>query len=108
VGAAAREFFETLETRVDPAQTAGINKTYRFEVDGAGAWTVAVTDEGVRVTEGGDEEADTTISTSEDTFEALLEGKQSATTAFMLGKVKVAGDMGAAMKLQKLFSSRPS
>lgn len=103
----AQEFFEGLEARVDPSQTAGINKTYRFEIEGAGTWTVAVTDEtGVRVTEDGDEEADCTISTSEETFEKLLSREQSPTTAFMLGKVKISGDMGAAMQLQKLFASR--
>lgn len=102
----AREFFEGLEQRADPERTAGINKTYRFDIDGSGTWTVAVTDEGARVTEDGTDAADATISTSDDTFGKLLSGEQSATTAFMLGKVKVDGDMGAVMKLQKLFSSR--
>jgi putative sterol carrier protein len=102
----AREFFESLEKRATPDRTAGIDKTYRFEIDQAGTWTVAVTDAGVRVTEGGTNSADAIISTSEETFGKLLRGEQSPTTAFMLGKVKVDGDMGAVLKLQKLFSAR--
>jgi putative sterol carrier protein len=105
VGDVARKFFETLPEQASPERTAGINKTYRFVIDGAGTWTVSVTDGGAKVTEDGSGDVDATVSTSEETFEKLLNREQSPTTAFMLGKVKVDGDMGAVMKLQKLFSS---
>jgi putative sterol carrier protein len=98
----AREFFETLETRVDPSKTAGMNNSYVFEIDGAGTWTVDVTDGKVSVTEGGGD-ADVTIAASEETFQAIASGEQNPTTAYMTGKLKVKGDMGAALKLQKLF-----
>ena len=97
-----REFFESLPSRVDPAKTAGVNKSYVFDIEGAGMWKVDVTDAGVEVTEGGGD-ADVTIHASEETFRAIAEGKQNPTTAFMTGKLKIDGDMGAAMKLQKLF-----
>jgi putative sterol carrier protein len=97
-----REFFDSLPSRVDPARTAGVNKSYIFDIEGAGVWKVDVTDAGVEVTEGGGD-ADVTIHASEDTFRAIAEGKQNPTTAFMTGKLKIDGDMGAAMKLQKLF-----
>ena len=48
-------------------------------------------------------EADTTISTSEDNFLAITRGELNPTSAYMTGKLKIKGDMGAAMKLQKLF-----
>ena len=48
-----REFFETLESRVDPAKAAGLTATYRFEIDGAGNWTVDVDDGKVSVSEDG-------------------------------------------------------
>jgi putative sterol carrier protein len=98
----AREFFETLETRVDPSRTAGMNNSYLFDIEGAGTWKVDVTDGKVSVSEGG-EEADAVISTSEETFDKLTSGEQNPTSAYMTGKLKVKGDMGAAMKLQKLF-----
>jgi putative sterol carrier protein len=97
-----REFFETLESRVDRSKTAGMNNSYVFDIEGAGKWKVDVQDGSVNVTEGA-EDGDVTITTSEETFEKITSGEQNATSAYMTGKLKVKGDMGAAMKLQKLF-----
>jgi putative sterol carrier protein len=98
----AREFFETLESRVDESKTAGMHNSYLFDIEGAGKWKVDVNDGQVKVTEG-DSDADAVISTSEETFTKIANGDQNATSAYMTGKLKVKGDMGAAMKLQKLF-----
>lgn len=98
----AKEFFDSLESRVDPAKTAGMNNSYLFDIEGAGTWKVDVQDGNVSVTENA-EDADVTITTSEETFDKITSGEQNATSAYMTGKLKVKGDMGAAMKLQKLF-----
>ena len=98
----AREFFESLETRVDRSKTAGLTASYLFDIDGAGQWKVDIDDGEVKVTEGGGD-ADCTISASEQTFERIVAGEQNPTTAYMTGKLKIKGDLGAAMKLQKLF-----
>lgn len=50
-----------------------------------------------------DAEADCTLSCSLDTFEAILDGKQDPNIAFMMGKLKVKGAMGLAMKLNALL-----
>jgi putative sterol carrier protein len=97
-----REFFESLPTRVDESKTAGVNASYLFDIEGAGKWTVDVDDGKVDVREGG-ESADTTISTDEENFMKIVNGEQNPTAAYMMGKIKVSGDMGTAMKLQKLF-----
>jgi putative sterol carrier protein len=100
--ASVQEFFEGLSSRVDPERIAGMNNTYVFDIEGAGTWTVAIADGAIQVTEGtGD--ADTTFSASEESFEKIVAGEQNPTTAYMTGKLKIKGDMGAAMKLQKLF-----
>ena len=96
------EFFEQLPSRVDPAKTAGLNQSYVFAIEGAGTWTVKVADGAVNVVEGA-EDPDCTISTSEENFRKIVNGEQNPTTAYMSGKLKIKGDMGAAMKLQKLF-----
>ena len=98
----AQEFFDTLETRVDSSKTAGMNNSYVFDIDGAGRWKVDVDDGKVTVTEGGGD-ADATIQASEDVFQKIVNGEQNPTSAYMTGKLKIKGDMGAAMKLQKLF-----
>ena len=99
----AREFFDPLEARAaDSTKAAGLNATYLFDIDGAGKWIVRVENGNVSVQEGTGE-ADTTISASEDTFIKIVNGQQNATSAFMMGKLKVTGDLSNAMKLQKLF-----
>jgi len=100
--ATVQEFFEKLPTAVDAGKTAGMNNSYVFDVAGVGAWTVRVSDGSVTVVEGA-EDADCTISASEETLTRIVNGEQNPTTAYMTGKLKIAGDMGAALKLQKLF-----
>ncbi|MBY0519260.1 MAG: SCP2 sterol-binding domain-containing protein [Sphingomonas sp.] len=51
-----------------------------------------------------DADADTTIKISFDNFKKLAKGDLNAMTAFMMGKIKIAGDMGLAMQLQSVTS----
>lgn len=48
--------------------------------------------------------ADATVTVGFEDFLKLAQGAMDPTMAFMQGKLKVAGDMGVAMKLQALFS----
>jgi putative sterol carrier protein len=100
--ASVQEFFEGLPGRVSADRIEGMNNTYVFDIEGVGTWTVAIDDGKIDVSDGGGE-ADCTFSASEETFEKIIAGEQNATTAYMTGKLKIKGDMGAAMKLQKLF-----
>jgi putative sterol carrier protein len=99
----ARQFFDTLESRAAGSdKAAGLNAKYLFDVTGVGKWVVDVQDGKVAVREG-EEDADTTITTSEETFVKLVNGEQNPLTALMTGKMKVGGDRGKARKLQQLF-----
>ena len=97
-----QDFFANLPSRADASKTAGMTNSYVFDIEGAGQWVVSVDDGAVTVTEG-EGDADVTISTSQETFEKIVAGEQNPTSAYMTGKLKIKGDMGAAMKLQKLF-----
>jgi putative sterol carrier protein len=98
-----QEFFEMLPSQADTSQTAGMNNSYGFDIEGAGQWTVKVVDGSVSVHDGIDDGADVTISASQEVFQKIVAGEQNPTSAYMTGKLKLKGDMGAAMKLQKLF-----
>ena len=100
-----QEFFETLPSRADTSKTAGMNNSFGFDIEGAGQWTVKVAEGSVSVQEGVEDAADVTISASQEIFEKIIAGEQNPTSAYMTGKLKLKGDMGAAMKLQKLFPS---
>ncbi|MFN2628620.1 MAG: SCP2 sterol-binding domain-containing protein [Gaiellaceae bacterium] len=98
-----KEFFDTLATKADVSKTAGMTNSYQFDIEGAGQWHVNVDEGAVTVTEGAGGDADVTISASEETFQKIVAGEQNPTSAYMTGRLKIKGDMGAAMKLQKLF-----
>jgi putative sterol carrier protein len=99
---AAKDFFDGLPTRADASKLAGMSNSYLFDIEGEGQWLVNVADGKLSVSEGSGE-ADATISTNAETFRKIVAGEQNPTTAYMTGKLKIKGDMGAAMKLQKLF-----
>jgi putative sterol carrier protein len=99
---AVSDFFDTLASRADPAKLAGMSNSYLFDIEGEGQWLVDVRDGAITVKQG-EGDADATISTTGETFDKIVSGEQNATTAYMTGKLKIKGDMGAAMKLQKIF-----
>jgi putative sterol carrier protein len=97
-----KDFFENDLPNIDPSKLEGMTNTYAFDIDGAGQWTVAIADGSLDVSQGLGE-ADCTISASEETLLKISRGEQNATSAYMTGKLKIKGDMGAALKLQKIF-----
>ncbi|CUH86529.1 Putative sterol carrier protein [Phaeobacter sp. CECT 5382] len=50
-----------------------------------------------------DRDTDCTIALSQDNLVKLLTGKLNPMTGVMMGKLKISGDMGTAMKLGKLI-----
>jgi putative sterol carrier protein len=52
----------------------------------------------------GDSQADTTIKVSWADWQAMSSGQLDGMTAFMMGKLKVEGDMSNAMQLQSVLS----
>lgn len=72
----------------------GFDGTAKFVIEEAG--TIMLDETGARA---GDEAADVTMTADTDTFRAILDGSLNPTAAFMTGRLKVDGDMGAAMRL---------
>ena len=98
----ARDFFESLPARLDPAKTADLEASYRFDIAGAGSWRVGVSGGAVAVDES-QAAADCVIQMSDETFSKLRNGRASPMTSFMTGKIKVKGDMALAAQLKALF-----
>ena len=78
---------------------AGFDGTAKFVIEDEGA--VMLDENGARA---GDEEADVTMTADTETFRAIMDGSQNPTAAFMTGKLKIDGDMGAAMRLGSALS----
>ncbi|MEI8105039.1 MAG: SCP2 sterol-binding domain-containing protein [Actinomycetes bacterium] len=99
----AREFFETLEANAEPDKIVGVEHSYLFDVTGEGRWLVDVRGGRVTVSENPDGPADVTITVGSETFDRIVKGEQNPALAVMTGKIKLEGDTGAALKLQKIF-----
>ena len=99
----AKEFFAELPAKVDPERIAGIDAGYVFDVTGEGVWLVELRDGKLNVTESPTGDGDVRFTLSGDTFDRITERKQNPMIAYMTGKVKVSGDIGAAANLQKIL-----
>jgi putative sterol carrier protein len=94
-------FTETVRSKV--GADSGLNSTIKFAfneggalyIDGKSKPNTVSNDEGP---------ADCTVKVSLEDFQKLMDRKLDPTTAFMMGKIKIEGDMGVAMKLGRLFS----
>jgi putative sterol carrier protein len=99
----AREVFEQLPERVNPAVLGDRRASWRFDVEGAGSWRVEVNGGQVSVEES-TAEADCVISISEKTLLGIVRGERSPVAAYMTGKVKVQGDTELALRLRDLLA----
>lgn len=78
---------------------ADFDGSAKFAIEGIGA--IMLDGSGARI---GDDEADVTLSADAETFQSIFTGDLNPTSAFMTGKLKVDGDMGAAMKLASVLA----
>lgn len=84
------------------ANAPAIGKTIKLELDLGVVFIDLTSDSAIVSNE--DNEADATITTTVETLQKLTTGDINPMMAVMTGKIKIKGDMGAAMKLQSLLS----
>ena len=76
----------------------------RVKIDFGGEQGAVMLDGAAQTVSEDDGAADTTIKVSWDDWEQLASGQMDGMTAFMMGKLKVEGDMSNAMQLQGVLS----
>ncbi|XP_078477511.1 sterol carrier protein 2-like [Lampetra planeri] len=89
-----------------------MSSVFEFRVRGGtgdeiGVWTVDVKTGKGSVNYASGLPADVSLSVSDDDLVSVMSGKLNPQTAFFQGKMKIAGSMAAAMKLQSLVSTLP-
>jgi putative sterol carrier protein len=102
--ATAKEKMDEAAARIteNKDQAKQIGAVYKFVLDGdgGGTWVMNLKDN-PGVTEG-EGEAQCTIKMAAKDYVDMVEGKANGQQLFFTGKLKIEGDMGLAMKLQKL------
>ena len=93
----------------DPSVVGKVGGVFHFKVGGK-SWTVDLKNGSGNVKQGAPEKADCTVTAEEADFIDMMLGKKTGQKLFMEGKVKIQGNMGLAMKLEKIpkVSSTPS
>jgi putative sterol carrier protein len=88
-----------------PETSKAVNSIYEFNItgDNGGVWTVDLTKEPGTVQAGSTGTAKCTVTCAAGDFMNIVSGKMNPQMAFMSGKLKIKGDMGLAMKLQKII-----
>ena len=102
----ARRFFERdLPNKLTAETAADLSAKFQFNIDGdnGGSWTVDLTAPSDWVREGDDGDADCTISMKESVFLGILDRSVNPQMAFMMGKLRVAGNLALSLKLPKIL-----
>lgn len=92
----------TAKIREKMSRAAHIKAKVKFDFGDDGVVFVDSTQDPAEISNA-DNESDTTLALSIDTFEKFITGAQDPTVAFMMGKLKVRGSMGLAMKLNAVL-----
>jgi len=101
-----KEIFAAMPSRFNKEAAKGLNAIYQFDLsgDGGGKWQVQIANDQCEVKEGAHPSPNITISMTAQDYLDMLAGKLNGQMAFMTGKLRIAGDMGLALRMQSIFA----
>jgi putative sterol carrier protein len=104
-----KAIFNGMPSQFNADAAKGMNSVIQFNLtgDGGGQYHVAIKDGACSVSEGAHASPNMTMTMAASDYVDMINGKLNGQMAFMSGKLKIAGDMSLAMKMQTLFK-RPS
>lgn len=104
--ATAREVMAAMKDHFESERAAGLTAAVVYDLtgEGGGAWTMRVENGQLQVDEGfPSARADATVTMAADDFVRVAAGELNPMTAFMAGKIRIAGDPFMAQRFQTLF-----
>lgn len=103
-----KETFEKIQGRFNEGADLGdLTASYLFKLTGddGGEWSIKIEDGKGEVVDGAIEDPACTVTMAASDFVGIVRGSANAQMLFMSGKLKVSGNMGLALKLQKVLGS---
>ena len=100
-----KAIFSAMPQQFNADAAKGMNSVIQFNLtgDGGGQYHVAIKDGACTVSEGAHASPNMTMTMAASDYVDMISGKLNGQMAFMSGKLKIAGDMSLAMKMQTLF-----
>ncbi len=99
------QLMENMPKAFMPDKAVGVNSVIQYHLTGpeGGDWVVNIHDGQCTVTPGAAPNPNLTLTADAQDYKDVITGKSNAMNAFMQGKLKLAGDLGLAMKLTNFF-----
>jgi putative sterol carrier protein len=100
-----QEYFETVHERFVADQAKGVDATFVYELDGngGGTWSVHVKDGTVSVQPGPTPNPTVTYKMAAEAYVQLANGDINGAKAFLTRKLKIAGSIPMAQKMNKFL-----
>lgn len=94
-----------LKLNAEPTPITGMNTTYSFDLSGedGGMFGLNIADGKAETILGNPGDVDCALIMSVKDFKKLLAGNLNSTASYMMGKLKVKGNLGDALKLENLL-----
>ncbi len=98
--------FPQMAEQFIPEKAQGVSAVIQFELSGdnGGDFWLRIDDGTCESGQGKIDDPKMTLRAAADDWYAVATGETNAMQAFMSGKIKIAGDMSLAMKMQTMFS----
>jgi putative sterol carrier protein len=92
--------------RFNKRAAKGLNVIYQLDLSGdnGGKWQVIINNGTCEVKEGPAKSPNITFSMTTEYYLDMISGKLNGQVAFMSGRMRIAGDMGLALRMESLFS----
>ncbi len=100
-----QQLMDSMPKAFKPEAAQGVNALVQYHLTGpeGGDWVIDIHDGTINVKPGTTPDPKVTLTADAQDYKNVITGKMNAMQAFMQGKLKLAGDLGLAMKLPNMF-----
>ncbi|MCO4744334.1 MAG: SCP2 sterol-binding domain-containing protein [Proteobacteria bacterium] len=100
-----QEYFDTLGDRFVASAAEGVSAVFQFDIsgDGGGIWHIVVEDGGMAVHSGAHASPSSTVTAKAADYVKIANGDMNGLRAVMTRKMKIAGNLVMARKMQNMF-----